>query len=223
MHTNPFQAPIAAKEKDRQVALGRTQGLLDQLAWYRTFQVKACRLQLERFDRVLAASKPLRDELGAQIAQLRRERAPIDELAQLRLDPRSWFSSERRIAKRQSIALAIRISDLSRQLSALNSPKTDDGVDIVPTAARLRADLETYLKFDEPAVRSELATRQQELGVLEAELADLRARKLALDGDLVAPCQALEACRAKVGALERSIRRVEALDDSMTRSRAVRT
>lgn len=217
MQINPFNIPLAEKEAAHQASLGRIESLNHQLTWYGNFEVEERHRQLAAFDRMLAASKPRRDALDAQLGQLRREQEAVDELAQLRLDPRSWVSSERSVAKRKSLELTGRIAELSQQLSALNAPKTDDGVDVL-LAERLRIDLDAYRGFDELAARGELAIRQLEQRVLDAELTDLRARKLALDGELAAPCQALEACRAKVNALKRDIRKAEELGAALGRT-----
>lgn len=218
MQINPFNLPLAEKETTYKASLDRTTALTEQLRWYSNFRAEECHRQLMTLDRMLAASQPRRDTLTTQLRQLRAEKVDVDELAQVRLDPRSWISSERSVARRKSIQLASRIAELAHQLATLDALKTDDGLDVVATAARLRAELEMYRRFDVLEARSEVVIRQQEQRVLEGELADLRARKLALDSALAGPCQAHDACQARIRKLQRDIERAEAFDAALGRA-----
>lgn len=218
MQINPFNIPVADKEAARQRSLEHTTALSGQLAWYGQFDVGRAHRELMSIERMLAAQEPKRRALDGELARLQSAKQEADEQARPRLDPRSWLSSERSVARRRADELGGRIAQLKREIGVLEAPRTASGEDVLALAAHLRTDLETYRRFDPLGARGELTMRQQEQAILEKEVTELRSRKLALDTALAAPVQALEACHARLRTLERDLRKAEAYDSALGRA-----
>jgi hypothetical protein len=215
MQINPFNTQVVELEATKTAATCRIAELSRLLDWYRDFVPEAANARRLALLRSLAANAQSVKSVEDRLQHLRAATKAAEEQASPGLDPRTWVSSERAIAKRKLAALRDQIAELDIELQTLASPKTEAGEDMHAMAGSLHRDLESYRQFDALQARSEMAMRQHELMQLEPQLIRIRKRKLSLDHELEAPWQSLQARRAKRATIERDLRRVEQFSEQL--------
>jgi len=222
VQVNPYNIELDKLEANKKTALERIAQLSRQLDWYRGFQPEAAHAR--RLGIARALSEHAVQEVGhaAQLAgmnerlqHLRAAKRATEEEAKAGLDPRSWLSSERSIAKRKAVELGNQIAQLDIDISTLVQSTSASIKGLHDENDVLQRDLDTYRGFDPLRIQSEVGMRTTELGQMESELAKVRDRKLALDRVIAPLWQRLEACRAQQSSLERDLRKAEAFSEQL--------
>lgn len=222
MQINPFNMQLVELEAAKATGTRRIAELSRLLDWYCDFAPETAHAQRMSLLRSLTAKAELAKVVGERRLRLIAEKAAAEEQASAGLDPRTWVSSERAIAKRKVAALVDQIAELDLELITLRAPATEAGEDMQALASSLQRDLDAYRQFDTLQARSEIAMRQQELMQLEPQLIRLRERKLSLDRELAAPWQSLEARRARRATIERDVRKAEQFAEQLAAPHANR-
>lgn len=216
MQVNPYNNVLDRLQADKKAAVGRIAELSRQLDWYRDFEPETTHAHRLGIARTLANHAAQQAEVAVQLAgmrerlqHLRAAKRATEEEAKAGLDPRSWISSERSVAKRKANELGNQIAQLDIDIDTLAASKTEVVKGLQAASDALQRDLDTYRGFDPLLAQSEVAMRTAELGRLEPELERVRSRKLALDRAIAPLWQRLEACRAQRSSLERDLRKAD--------------
>lgn len=218
MQIHPFDDQIASLQAREDAARRQRTELSGRLDWYDQFD--PMRAAATRQD--LAGAIEVRSHeliaLGRQKQALLDVFRVADEQGAWKFDPRTWFASERAVARRAAARLATEIAELRRQIDELGY-KNSRGEDMRTLEALLDAEIEDYRGYDAASARATLAQADQDLARIAPELGRLRARKQALDAALAGLWQELQRRRAQRASLERSIRQADQFDARLSAAR----
>lgn len=208
MQINPFNLKLVTLEADAGKVAARVTALSQDLEWYRGFSAKKLRETHTQLAENVRGYTELRDRMAIDLQKLDRQKKDASALVALRLDPRSWLSSERAVAKRHIETLDSEIAALKGVIDDYEA-KLNSFAEVARKLPPLSDALERYRNFDEAQVGTEYADAQSELEQLRAQLDQLRKRKLALDAQLAQPWQSLEAARYRCRDIERKMQRAD--------------
>lgn len=202
MQTNPFDDDIRRLQGHETALRAQCAQHYAQLAWYKGFDPEAAIQRRDALVAAIDARSHVISELIARSKALAAEFSIADEQGSFKLNPLTWLSSERAVARRKADALATRVVAMQREIDAVTALHKED----TQAVQALHQDIATYGRFDSVRTREAIVHAEAELATLVPELQQLQARKRSLDAAIAAPLRELRAKQAERGTLQNDMR-----------------
>lgn len=219
MQTKPFDEDIRRLQGEEKTLRQRRAEHSSRLAWYTGFHPEAARERARALASRIEHRKQDWSRLNAHQMELLDEFRIVDRQGARTFDPRTWFASERAVARRQANALAIKISKAKRRIAVLGNYLDENGKDIRTELAQINDDLEAYGSFDAAQERAAIDQADAALASLMPELHQLQSRKQSLDRAIEPLLRTLNVNLAERAALENAIRKTEHFSAQLDQAR----
>ena len=177
---NPYTERCSVLHQDLQSLRRRRDEIQGQLAWHERFNPAAAHhalaLQKQRCKDLSSALDGIREQHASAVQR----ESSLATRARLSLDPRQWFSAERRALARKRDAARLDLSrvngELMRRVDELRREKV--------TTSEAVLEIERYDSFSAGPLQQQLATLQSRLVELGSELERQRDLRDELDANL---------------------------------------
>lgn len=199
---NPFAEEHAAKLRDVEALGAEKSEALRLLVWYRSYDAESESRTLREREAELTAASEKAEVLRADRVNQRTRIDQLVEASRLGLDPRRWFSSERRASSKE---LAEANESWERTREPLSEAE-ERATRLQEACQALRQSLQRYRAMDVARIQSRLVDIDASLPALQRALDRLTADKERVDGQLKAPFAELQSLTARRNAIETDIR-----------------
>lgn len=201
MSYNPYTDQFARLQQELAAAKARKLEHEALLRWYRSFDLDRATRELHATDRTLRSlqeKKAFRDRAyEAEVARA----AWLEPEAAVGLDPRRWFSAERRARAAELNACRRSQKDLVAQVA-----ETDDQIkSTVGQLRRRQNEIDRYRTFNPLEAQAALKALEPQIESMQPELARLRRLREDLDRRLEVPMRELAGKQGEAGRLRRDI------------------
>ena len=208
---NPYAASHAERLKEFEALRAEKLEALRTVDWYRAYDPEHGARSLTRYEAELAAATAKAQALRTDRSRQQAHIAELVQAAKLGLDPRRWFSGERRTAARD---LAAANEALQRSKDPLAHAEAELS-QLEVTFDNTRDALERYRAMDVTRLEARAGHIDATLKALEGDLGRLAAKKSEVDALLKAPLEELDALSLRRMELQTDIRRAERFEKDL--------
>ena len=222
---NPFTKDIEALQREYTKCSSEMREWKTKLDWFDNFKPAPKKSNVQRLEReLLEVTFRLRQAQQASAA-LDSSKKQLELEVAIGIDPRSWFSSERAVAKRKladvqqkSAAQLSMIADIHTEITAVKAQVLEEA----EAERRNQEEISRARAFDPLLAQSAIAAMQSILDRIEPQLANLRQRSNDLDKVLLEPLKSLRHKEAQRTMFLKNISRAEAFETALTRAASPR-